>query len=62
MHEYRRASRHRRCRHSRSAALANGGEVLVLLTLAVHAAIPLEQLRSMINAYPTFHRGIEDAL
>lgn len=40
----------------------NGGEVLGLLTLAVHAAIPIEQLRSMIYAYPTFHRGIEDAL
>ncbi len=40
----------------------NGGEVLGLLTLAVHAATPIEQLRSMIYAYPTFHRGIEDAL
>lgn len=40
----------------------NGGEVLGLLALAVHAAIPIEQLRSMIYAYPTFHRGIEDAL
>ncbi len=39
-----------------------GGEVLGLLTLAVHASIPLEQLRSMIYAYPTFHRGVEDAL
>ena len=38
------------------------GEVLALLTLAVHAAVPLAQLRSMIYAYPTFHRGIEDAL
>jgi pyruvate/2-oxoglutarate dehydrogenase complex dihydrolipoamide dehydrogenase (E3) component len=40
----------------------NGGEVLGLLTLAVHARTPIEQLRSMIYAYPTFHRGIEDAL
>lgn len=39
-----------------------GGEVLGLLTLAVHAAIPIDQLRSMIYAYPTFHRGVEDAL
>ncbi len=39
-----------------------GGEVLGLLTLAVHASIPIEQLRSMIYAYPTFHRGIEDAI
>jgi pyruvate/2-oxoglutarate dehydrogenase complex dihydrolipoamide dehydrogenase (E3) component len=40
----------------------HGGETLGLLTLAVHAEIPVEQLRSMIYAYPTFHRGIEDAL
>lgn len=40
----------------------NGGEVLGLLTLAIHAATPVDQLRSMIYAYPTFHRGIEDAL
>jgi pyruvate/2-oxoglutarate dehydrogenase complex dihydrolipoamide dehydrogenase (E3) component len=39
-----------------------GGEVLSMLTLAVHAAIPVEQLRSMIYAYPTFHRAIEAAL
>ncbi len=40
----------------------NGGEVLGLLTLAVHSRTPIEELRSMIYAYPTFHRGIEDAL
>ncbi len=40
----------------------NGGEVLGLLTLAVHAEIPLATLRGMIYAYPTFHRGVEDAL
>ena len=39
-----------------------GGEVLCMLTLAVHAAIPVERLRSMIYAYPTFHRAIEPAL
>lgn len=39
-----------------------GGEVLGLLALAVHAEVPLEQLRSMIYAYPTFHRGIEGVL
>jgi pyruvate/2-oxoglutarate dehydrogenase complex dihydrolipoamide dehydrogenase (E3) component len=39
-----------------------GGEVLGLLALAVHARVPLEELRSMIYAYPTFHRGVEDAL
>jgi len=39
-----------------------GGEVLGLLALAVHAEVPLTELRSMIYAYPTFHKGIEDAL
>jgi len=40
----------------------NGGEVLGLLALAVHAEVPLERLRHMIYAYPTFHRGLLDAL
>ena len=39
-----------------------GGEVLGLLALAVHAEVPVDTLRTMIYAYPTFHRGIEDAL
>jgi pyruvate/2-oxoglutarate dehydrogenase complex dihydrolipoamide dehydrogenase (E3) component len=39
-----------------------GGEVLSMLTLAVHAEVPLETLRGMIYAYPTFHRAVEDAL
>jgi len=39
-----------------------GGEVLSALAVAVHAAVPVEKLRNMIYAYPTFHRGIEDAL
>ncbi len=39
-----------------------GGEVLSMLTLAVHARIPIPTLRQMIYAYPTFHRGVEDAL
>ena len=40
----------------------HGGEVLGMLTLAVHAEVPTEQLRRMIYAYPTFHRTVEDAL
>jgi hypothetical protein len=36
--------------------------VLSALVVAVHAAVPLERLRSMIYAYPTFHRGILDAV
>jgi pyruvate/2-oxoglutarate dehydrogenase complex dihydrolipoamide dehydrogenase (E3) component len=39
-----------------------GGEVLGLLTLAVYAEVSTERLRHMIYAYPTFHRGILDAL
>ncbi|HEY2331350.1 MAG TPA: NAD(P)/FAD-dependent oxidoreductase [Acidimicrobiales bacterium] len=39
-----------------------GGEVLGLLTLAVHARVPVSRLREMIYAYPTFHRAVEDAL
>ena len=39
-----------------------GGEVLSMLTLAVHAEIPVERLRTMIYAYPTFHRAVEGAL
>ena len=39
-----------------------GGEVLGLLTLAVHAEVPTERLHQMIYAYPTFHRAIEAAL
>jgi pyruvate/2-oxoglutarate dehydrogenase complex dihydrolipoamide dehydrogenase (E3) component len=39
-----------------------GGEVLSMLTLAVHARVPVQRLREMIYAYPTFHRGVEDTL
>lgn len=39
-----------------------GGEVLSMLTLAVHARIPVTRLREMIYAYPTFHRAVAAAL
>ena len=39
-----------------------GGEVLGALSVAVHAQVPVATLKSMIYAYPTFHRGIEDAV
>jgi pyruvate/2-oxoglutarate dehydrogenase complex dihydrolipoamide dehydrogenase (E3) component len=45
-----------------TAAGPNGGEVLGLLALAVHAQVPLARLATMIWAYPTFHRGIGDAV
>jgi pyruvate/2-oxoglutarate dehydrogenase complex dihydrolipoamide dehydrogenase (E3) component len=40
----------------------SGGEMLSMLTTAVHAEVPTATLRSMIYAYPTFHRAVEDAL
>jgi pyruvate/2-oxoglutarate dehydrogenase complex dihydrolipoamide dehydrogenase (E3) component len=39
-----------------------GGEVLSMLVTAVHAEVPTDTLKSMIYAYPTFHRAVEDAL
>jgi pyruvate/2-oxoglutarate dehydrogenase complex dihydrolipoamide dehydrogenase (E3) component len=39
-----------------------GGEVLAMLTLAVHAEVPVRTLRTMHYAFPTFHRGMLDAL
>ncbi|MBZ5741287.1 dihydrolipoyl dehydrogenase family protein [Nocardioides mangrovi] len=40
----------------------SGGEVIGLLTAAVHAEIPVAALREMHYAYPTFHRAIARAL
>ncbi len=45
-----------------TSAGPNGGEVLGLLALAVHAQVPVSQLQQMILAYPTFHRAIDSAL
>ena len=44
--------------------LGSGRErlVLAMLVLAVHARLPVAALRTMIYAYPTFHRGVLDAL
>jgi pyruvate/2-oxoglutarate dehydrogenase complex dihydrolipoamide dehydrogenase (E3) component len=39
-----------------------GGEILSMLATAVHAEVPTDTLRSMIYAYPTFHRAVESAL
>lgn len=39
-----------------------GGEILAVLTLAVHARVTVATLKSMIYAYPTFHRAIDSAL
>ncbi|WP_136612143.1 dihydrolipoyl dehydrogenase family protein [Sinomonas albida] len=45
-----------------TSAGPTGGEVLSMLTLAVHERTPIQRLREMIYAYPTFHRAVEDAL
>ncbi|GGN26305.1 pyruvate/2-oxoglutarate dehydrogenase complex dihydrolipoamide dehydrogenase (E3) component [Actinoplanes campanulatus] len=39
-----------------------GGEMIGALAVAVHAEVPISTLHSQIWAYPTFHRGIGDAL
>ncbi|WP_328464268.1 NAD(P)/FAD-dependent oxidoreductase [Actinoplanes sp. NBC_00393] len=39
-----------------------GGEMIGALSVAVHAEVPVSTLLSNIWAYPTFHRGIGDAL
>jgi pyruvate/2-oxoglutarate dehydrogenase complex dihydrolipoamide dehydrogenase (E3) component len=40
----------------------SGGEILSMLTTAIHAEVPTDTLRSMIYAYPTFHRAVEATL
>ncbi|MEO7423286.1 MAG: FAD-dependent oxidoreductase [Ornithinibacter sp.] len=39
-----------------------GGEVLSMLATAVHAKVPTATLRTMVFAYPTFHRAVSTAL
>lgn len=39
-----------------------GGDVLGMLTTAVHAEVPTATLRSMIMAFPTMHRAVSEAL
>jgi pyruvate/2-oxoglutarate dehydrogenase complex dihydrolipoamide dehydrogenase (E3) component len=45
-----------------TSAGPTGGEVLGALSVAVQAGIPVADLRRMIWAYPTMHRGIEYVL
>ncbi len=45
-----------------TSAGPTGGEVLGALAVVVHARVPVTALESMIYAYPTFHRGILDAV
>ncbi len=45
-----------------TSAGPTGGETLYGLVVAVQAEIPVSRLRHAIFAFPTFHRGVEDAL
>jgi pyruvate/2-oxoglutarate dehydrogenase complex dihydrolipoamide dehydrogenase (E3) component len=40
----------------------HGGEILGMLTLAVHAEVPVSTLGTMHYAYPTLHRTVLDAV
>ncbi len=40
----------------------HGGEVLGMLSLAIHAEVPVEKLQTMIYAFPTFHGGVGEAI
>ncbi|HEY2044830.1 MAG TPA: NAD(P)/FAD-dependent oxidoreductase, partial [Jatrophihabitans sp.] len=40
----------------------SGGEVLGMLTLAVHAEVPIRTMATMHYAYPTLHRAVLDAV
>ena len=39
-----------------------GGEVLAMLTTAIHGQVPVSTLKSMIYAYPTWHGVVRQAL
>ncbi len=39
-----------------------GGEVLSMLTTAIHGRVPVRDLKSMIFAYPTFHGAVRQAI
>jgi pyruvate/2-oxoglutarate dehydrogenase complex dihydrolipoamide dehydrogenase (E3) component len=40
----------------------HGGELLGMLTLAVHAQVPTATMRTMHYAYPTLHRAVSEAI
>jgi len=46
----------------KAAAAAEFARVLGALAVAVHAEVPVQRLATMMYAYPTFHRAIEDAV
>ena len=40
----------------------SGGEMLSMLTTAIHGRVPVSDLKSMIYPYPTFHGAVRNAL
>lgn len=56
------ADRERKVLIGATAVGPSGGEVLGALAVAVHAEVPIADLGTMIYAYPTFHRAIDDAV
>ncbi len=56
------ADRDRQVLVGATAACPAGGEVLGLLSVAVHAGVPISTLRTLHFPYPTFHRAVEVAL
>jgi hypothetical protein len=40
----------------------HGGEVLSMLTTAIHAKVPVATLQHMIYPYPTFFGGVGETL
>jgi pyruvate/2-oxoglutarate dehydrogenase complex dihydrolipoamide dehydrogenase (E3) component len=45
-----------------TVAAPAGGEILGMLTTAVHAEVPTATLRTMIYAYPTLQRALDEAV
>ncbi|MFP3913285.1 MAG: dihydrolipoyl dehydrogenase family protein [Actinomycetota bacterium] len=45
-----------------TVAAPGGGEILGLVSLAVHQGTPIDDLRAMTYAFPTFHGAIGEAL
>ena len=39
-----------------------GGDILGIFELAIKSQIPIDDLRHLIYAYPTFYRGVGEAI
>lgn len=56
------ADRERRVLVGATVVGETAGEMIAMLTTAIHAEVPIDTLRAMHFAYPTFHRAIESVL